>query len=80
MRCRRDAARVPHRSRSLTTDATVMMTATTHETGPTTAIGPMLVGRTAITTHGAPAASRIFVSWNQLDGWLRQVEGLRGAA
>jgi hypothetical protein len=21
--------------------------------------------------------SRIFVSWNQIDGWLRQVEGLR---
>jgi TetR/AcrR family transcriptional regulator, transcriptional repressor for nem operon len=24
--------------------------------------------------------SRIFASWNQLDGWLRQVDGLRGAA
>ena len=24
--------------------------------------------------------SRIFVSWNQLDGWLRQVEGLRRVA
>jgi hypothetical protein len=23
------------------------------------------------------SASRIFASWNQLDGWLRQVEGLR---
>jgi len=25
-------------------------------------------------------ASRIFASWNQLDGWLRQVEGLRRVA
>jgi hypothetical protein len=24
--------------------------------------------------------SRIFASWNQLDGWLRQVEGLRRVA
>jgi hypothetical protein len=24
--------------------------------------------------------SRIFASWNQLDGWLRQIEGLRAAA
>jgi hypothetical protein len=24
--------------------------------------------------------SRIFVSWNQLDGWLRQIEGLRFVA
>ena len=24
--------------------------------------------------------SRIFASWNQLDGWLRQIEGLRRAA
>jgi hypothetical protein len=24
--------------------------------------------------------SRIFASWNQLDGWLRQVEALRIAA
>ena len=24
--------------------------------------------------------SRIFASWNQLDGWLRQVEGSRRAA
>jgi hypothetical protein len=24
--------------------------------------------------------SRIFISWNQLDGWLRQIEGLRAAA
>jgi hypothetical protein len=24
--------------------------------------------------------SRIFASWNQLDGWLRQVEALRAAA
>jgi hypothetical protein len=23
---------------------------------------------------------RIFASWNQLDGWLRQVEGLRRVA
>jgi hypothetical protein len=25
-------------------------------------------------------ASRIFASWNQLDGWLRQIEGLRRVA
>jgi hypothetical protein len=24
--------------------------------------------------------SRIFASWNQLDGWLRQVDGLRQVA
>jgi len=24
--------------------------------------------------------SYIFVSWNQLDGWLRQIEGLRFVA
>jgi len=24
--------------------------------------------------------SRIFASWNQLDGWLRQIEALRAAA
>ncbi len=24
--------------------------------------------------------SRILASWNQLDGWLRQIEGLRRAA
>jgi len=24
--------------------------------------------------------SRIFASWNQLDSWLRQIEGLRAAA
>jgi hypothetical protein len=24
--------------------------------------------------------SRIFASWNQLDGWLRQVDGLRRVA
>ena len=24
--------------------------------------------------------SRIFASWNQLDGWLRQIEGLRFVA
>ena len=24
--------------------------------------------------------SRIFVSWNQVDGWLPQIEGLRRAA
>lgn len=26
------------------------------------------------------AASRIFASWNRLDRWLRQVEGLRRVA
>jgi hypothetical protein len=25
-------------------------------------------------------ASPVFMSWNQIDGWLRQVEGLRRAA
>lgn len=25
-------------------------------------------------------ASRIFGSWNQMEGWLRQVDGLRHAA
>jgi hypothetical protein len=24
--------------------------------------------------------SHVFVSWNQLDGWLRQIEGLRFVA
>lgn len=28
----------------------------------------------------AGAVSRIFASWNQVDGWLRQVEGLRRVA
>ena len=29
---------------------------------------------------GREVVSRTFVSWNQLDGWLRQVEALRRAA
>jgi hypothetical protein len=34
---------------------------------------PTALGRTYL-------VSRIFASWNQLDGWLRQVEALRIAA
>jgi len=30
--------------------------------------------------RGQNAVSRIFASWNQLDRWLRQVEGLRRVA
>jgi hypothetical protein len=30
--------------------------------------------------NGLELVSRIFVSWNQLDGWLRQVEELRRVA
>jgi hypothetical protein len=30
--------------------------------------------------HPPGVVSRIFASWNQLDGWLRQVEGLRRVA
>jgi hypothetical protein len=29
---------------------------------------------------GARQVSLVFASWNQLDGWLRRVEGLRRAA
>ena len=31
-------------------------------------------------TKSADPVSRIFASWNQLDRWLRQVEGLRRVA
>jgi hypothetical protein len=30
--------------------------------------------------RGLMVVSRIFVSWNQLDDWLRQIETLRRAA
>jgi hypothetical protein len=29
---------------------------------------------------GLMPVSRIFASWNQLDGWLRQIEGLQFVA
>lgn len=37
--------------------------------------GPWATGDVLLTS-----VSRIFASWNQLDGWLRQVEGLRRVA
>jgi hypothetical protein len=33
--------------------------------------------RGEISDQCCKVVSRIFTSWNQLDGWLRQVEGLR---
>lgn len=36
--------------------------------------------RKLLTGRNGLMVSRIFASWNQLDGWLRQVEALRRAA
>ena len=36
--------------------------------------------RKSLNHNGGILVSRIFASWNQLDAWLRQVEGLREAA
>jgi hypothetical protein len=36
--------------------------------------------RKSLTVRGRVMVSHIFASWNQLEGWLRQVEVLRRAA
>ena len=38
------------------------------------------VARKSLTGKDGVMVSPICASWNQLDGWLRQIEGLRRAA
>lgn len=38
------------------------------------------VARKSLTGMDGVMVSRSFTSWNQIDGWLRRLEGLRRAA
>ena len=46
----------------------------------TRAAGQRMRRRREIPSSVEDEVSRIFASWNQLDGWLRQVDGLRRVA
>jgi hypothetical protein len=55
--------------------------AAVHARRKTYHVEPVSTGRLIAGMVFPPSvASRIFASWNQLDRWLRQIEGLRRAA